>query len=214
MNPLPLPIRLAAGVVVIAVERARDLPSKLIGLPVTLVSQALQASMRMRQRVTEVAIRGDNVLSAWRPVEQTPQWATFDEDGAITSTAADFLARNGKPAWDRAETAAPGEDGTAAEPVGNGTEPDDVTGGDTDPWAAEERALAEDLAATSAVRDQQRFDSDRPTAFPGYPELSLPQLRARLRQFTVDQLIELLTYERAHADRAEFTGMLSRRIDT
>lgn len=80
MKPLPLPVRLAAGLAATAVEQARKLPQQLAGLPVTVVSEALQLSMRVQQRVTELAIKGDEVLAVLRPVEQEPEWATFDED--------------------------------------------------------------------------------------------------------------------------------------
>ncbi|MDN5930875.1 MAG: lipid droplet-associated protein, partial [Pseudonocardia sp.] len=92
MSPLPLPVRLAAGIVALAVEQARDLPRLVLEFPVTAVSQALQASMRVQQKVTEVAIKGDRALGALRPVEEQPSWATFDEDepssngnGTVTS---------------------------------------------------------------------------------------------------------------------------------
>jgi hypothetical protein len=48
----------------------------------------------------------------------------------------------------------------------------------------------------------------------GYDELSLPQLRARLRRFSAEELAELLDYERAHGNRPSFVGMLTRRIAT
>ncbi|MBB4968462.1 lipid droplet-associated protein [Saccharothrix violaceirubra] len=158
MKPLPLPVRLAAGLAVTAVEQARKLPQQLVGLPVTVVSEALQLSMRVQQRVTELAIKGDDALSVLRPVEQEPEWATFDED-------------------EEPEPTDPPDDGD-------------------DPWSEEERALA----------------AERPGVLPNYDELSLPQLRARLRTLRVDELESLLAYERSHAGRPEFTGMLSRRI--
>src|SRR5262245_33778051 len=80
MKSLPLPVRVAAGLAVTAVEQARTLPAKIAGLPVTVASQALQVSMRVQQQITELAIRGDEVLASLRPVEDTPEWATFDED--------------------------------------------------------------------------------------------------------------------------------------
>ena len=43
MNPLPLPVRLAAGLVATAVEQARDLPRLVIEFPVTAVSQGSRA---------------------------------------------------------------------------------------------------------------------------------------------------------------------------
>src|SRR3954452_19446853 len=78
--PLPLPVRVAAGLVATAVEQARDLPRLALELPVTAVSQALQASMRLQQKVTELAIKGDRVLGVGPPIEDEPAWATFDED--------------------------------------------------------------------------------------------------------------------------------------
>ena len=43
MSPLPLPVRIAAGLVATAVEQARDFPRHVVELPVTAISQALQA---------------------------------------------------------------------------------------------------------------------------------------------------------------------------
>lgn len=156
MKPLPLTVRLAAGLAVTAVEQARKLPRQLAGLPVTVVSEALQLSMRVQQRVTELAIKGDDVLSVLRPVEQEPEWATFDED----------------------------EPETTAEPRGD------------DPWAEEEQAIA----------------AEPPAVLPNYDQLTLAQLRARLRTLSEEDLEELLAHERTHAARPEFTGMLTRRI--
>lgn len=157
MKPLPLPVRLAAGLAVTALEQARKLPQQLAGLPLTVVSEAMQLSMRVQQHVTELAIKGDDVLSGLRPVEEEPEWATFDEDETpVTSEA---------PA--------------------------------DDPWESEERAIAE-----------------VPEFLPMYDELSIAQLRARLRNLDVEQLGELLRYEKAHEARPEFVGMLNRRIAT
>ena len=81
MTPqLPLPVRVAAGLVATAVEQARDLPRLALELPVTAVSQALQASMRVQQKVTELAIKGDRVLGMGPSIEDEPPWATFDDD--------------------------------------------------------------------------------------------------------------------------------------
>ncbi|ROP38468.1 lipid droplet-associated protein [Saccharothrix texasensis] len=162
MKPLPLTVRLAAGLAVTAVEQARKLPGQLAGLPVTVVSEALQLSMRLQQRVTELAIKGDDALSVLRPVEQEPEWATFDEDEGGAAPAAD---------------------------AGAGLDADD-------PWSAEEQALA----------------AEPPAVLPNYDELSLAQLRARLRTLSAEDLEELLAHERTHAARPEFTGMLTRRI--
>jgi hypothetical protein len=120
--PLPLPVRVAAGLVVTAVEQARDLPRLALELPVTAVSQALQASMRVQQKVTELAIKGDRVLGAGPPIEDEPAWATFDDDDRPPR-------RNGR--------AAPAEPPIAAlRPVDPFVEPGPVDPGSVDPEPA------------------------------------------------------------------------------
>ncbi|NIH78648.1 lipid droplet-associated protein [Amycolatopsis viridis] len=186
MKPFPLPLRVAAGLAVTAAERARDLPKTLLGLPVTVISGVLQFSMRMQQQITELAIRGDDALSSLRPVEETPSWATFDED----------LTTDRSP---------------AEEPRSNGHRPDAVLADVADsPWEQEERALGEEHA--EGEFDSPAGTGDGPLGLDNYDELTLPQLRARLRRFSLDELEELLAYERAHGNRAQFVGMLARRI--
>jgi hypothetical protein len=208
MKPLPLPLRVAAGLAVTTAERVRELPKQLTGLPVTVVSQVLQFSMRVQQHVTELAIKGDDALSSLRPVEDTPSWATFDED-----LPAD-LSEDRRD--EREANVVPLREATVPEPRAetNGHPRDlaDLEQLTDDPWAEEERALAEDHA-------DGEFDSTAtppvvsgPAGLTDYDLLTLPQLRARLRRFDLTQLEELLTYERSNADRPSFVGMLSRRI--
>jgi hypothetical protein len=188
MKSLPLPLRLAAGLAATAVERARELPTQIAGLPVTVVSQALQATMRVQQHVTELAIKGDEALAALRPVEEAPEWATFDEDVDNYDLS--------RPAFDRVS-----EDDIDDEPIAEQADvevPDDPAA--ADPWEQEEQAI------TAAVSP--------PESIPNYDELSLPQLRARLRAFSVADLEEALAYERASENRPSFVGMLTRRIAT
>jgi hypothetical protein len=235
MKSIPLPIRVAAGLAVTAVEQARTLPAKLAGLPVTVASQALQVSMRVQQQVTELAIRGDEVLASLRPVEDAPEWATFDEDvqdaGFDGSKPVPF-----ESAFDRVDDEPDRRNGhrTASSETSE-------TFDTPDPWTREEEALAEEVDAHEAdaahegdayeAEDAQGEDAReddvrgednqggpgddvQQPAVAGYDELSLPQLRARLRRFSADELAELLEYERTHGNRASFVGMLTRRIAT
>jgi hypothetical protein len=192
MKPLPLPIRVAAGLAVITAERVRELPRQLAGLPVTIASQVLQASMRVQQHVTELAIKGDNALSSLRPIEDTPSWATFDEDAEPDlPSARPTLTPVANVPEPRAEH--------------NGQAVPDLEGV-TDPWAEEERALAADHA------EGEGDAGAGPAGLVNYDDLTLPQLRARLRRLTIPQLEEILEYERANENRASFVGMLARRI--
>jgi hypothetical protein len=213
MKPLPLPVRVAAGLAVTAVDRARHLPEKLAGLPVTMVSQALQLSMRVQQQMTELAIKGDDALSTLRPVEESPEWATFDEDGSADQYDASPTNNVTRSRFDAAD--ATGDD---AEPA--------VAG---DPWAAEEQAMLHELDNTApgsidiAPADPTPVDiaarvvehvGDQPSALRDYADLTLPQVRARMRRLSIGQLTELVEYEHAHEDRPAFVGMLTRRIGT
>ncbi|MGH3625707.1 MAG: lipid droplet-associated protein [Sciscionella sp.] len=214
MKPLPLPLRVAAGLVATAAEKARELPNTVAGLPVTVASQALQLSMRVQQQVTELAIRGDSVLSVLRPVEETPEWATFDEDAVDSYSRSTPARMNGLSAWDAADLEPAG-----AYYGGADDEADEAADADDDPWQREERALA--AKHTKGEFDTSEPDRDEPEAsepsgpesFPDYPGLTIAQLRGRLRTFDLAALRELLDYERGHANREEFTAMLSRRID-
>lgn len=133
MKPFPLPLRVAAGLAVSTAERVRELPRQLAGLPVTVVSQVLQASMRVQQHVTELAIKGDNALSNLRPVEDTPSWATFDEDVEVPP-----VRPNLTPVADVPEP--------RSEVNGHVPSLSELEAELGDPWAEEERALAEDHA--------------------------------------------------------------------
>ncbi|GAB3284305.1 lipid droplet-associated protein [Parasphingorhabdus pacifica] len=104
MRSFPLPVRLAAGLAATAVEQTRQLPGQLLGLPVTVASQALQASMRVQQQVTELAIKGDEALSVLHTPAEQPEWATFDEDDPPRPSP-----------WDRVDGDTARNEGTAHE---------------------------------------------------------------------------------------------------
>lgn len=182
MMSLPLPVRLAAGLVATAVEQARDLPRLVVEFPVTAVSQALQASMRVQQKVTELAIKGDRALGALRPVEERPSWATFDDEAPVHPNGAGSVTEL-RPQPPR-----------TARPI---------------PVEREEPALVE-----TAVDVPTESEPTGPNVLPGYGELSIPQLRAKLRTLTVEDLRALLDWEQTHADRPPYVTMLSNRITT
>ncbi|MBA0125406.1 lipid droplet-associated protein [Haloechinothrix sp. YIM 98757] len=225
MKPLPLPVRVATGLAVSAAEHAKDLPRQLTGLPVTIASQMLQTAMRVQQQVTELAIKGDDVLAALRSVEDdTPAWATFDEDLEDTPPATRTGSARPDPAADTRDDADLVFGPTRADTNGQyprvppGTAEDDsaFTGEPIeDPWAEEERALAESRQ-DEELDEGSEADGDSaeagPAWLPGYPDLTLPQVRARLRSMSEEQVAELLAYERQHSNRPSFVGMLSRRI--
>jgi hypothetical protein len=175
MMSLPLPVRLAAGLVATAVEQARDLPRLVVEFPVTAVSQALQVSMRVQQRVTELAIKGDRALGALRPVEEKPSWATFDDDEPPHRNGSSTVTELRPPAAPRVSRPIP-----VARPAGDPPAP----------------------------------VVDKPPVLPGYADLTIPQLRAKLRTLSPADLRALLAWEQAHDARPPFVTMLSNRITT
>jgi hypothetical protein len=191
MSPLPLPVRVAAGLVASAVEQARELPRLVVEFPVTAVSQALQASMRVQQKVTALAIKGDQALGTLRPVEERPRWATFDDEDET-------------PASDNGAAAV-----TELRPHVR-PEPEPPAG----PDPVVETAAAVTAAAAGDPRERAEPDVSGPNALPGYQELTIPQLRGRLRLLSADDLRALLEWETTHENRAPFVTMLSNRITT
>ncbi|MDQ4031599.1 MAG: lipid droplet-associated protein [Actinomycetota bacterium] len=216
MSTLPWPVRIAMGLAVTAVEQAHKLPEQLSELPVTAASRAVQAAMRVQQRVTELAIKGDEVFAMFQPVEEAPPWARFDEDDEPGT-------RNGTigPARESGETpdgavptaAAPGSGtghGTAAKASGEIDEADVARAMATGPPPKPRNAAPAEFTDASMARSA----SGPPPVLPRYDDMSIAQLRAKLRTLSLPELTELLEYEHAHQDRAAFVTMLSNRIST
>jgi hypothetical protein len=208
MSTLPLPVRVAVGLAVTAVEQARKLPEQLSDLPVTAASRAVQAAMRVQQRVTELAIKGDQVCALFQPVEDSPPWARFDEDDELDASGGAARTSTGS-----APSTAP--DGAP------------LTATATEYGEIDEADVARAMTPTHpAMTDGQsghpgsddpspdRAEVDPPPVLSDYNDLSLAQLRGKLRALSLLELTKLLEYEHAHQDRAAFVTMLSNRIST
>jgi hypothetical protein len=208
MKPLPMPVRIAAGLAATAVEQARELPRLAIEFPVTAVSQALQVSMRLQQRVTELAIKGDRVLGSLSPVEESPSWATFDDE--LDESPAPAPARNGRPVAELRPTATElDSEELLPEPEPEREEP--ATAAAT-AAAVTASAAAGDVAGTDTA--ETGTSPGGPNVMPTYPSMTLPQLRGKLRALSLDDLTSLLAWETTHEDRPAYVTMLSNRITT
>jgi hypothetical protein len=222
--PLPLPVRVAAGLVVTAVEQARDLPRLALELPVTAVSQALQASMRVQQKVTELALKGDRVLGTGTPIVDEPAWATFDDDlpprrnGAEPAGGATVTTL--RPAPDPFDDPGPVDPGSVdpepvpadGDPSSDDTSSDDPPGDDPAGHTAGTDTAGTDTAGTETA--SVTGTAGGPGVLPGYVDLTIPQLRGKLRHLGVDDLRALLAWEQAHGDRPPYVTMLTNRIAT
>lgn len=104
MPSLPFPLRVAAGLLATGVESARRLPQDLPGLAVRAVGTVTKLALQVRTELTELAVRGDEVLAGQQPAQEKPSWAQFDEDEPAPRTTAARPA--GAPAATTARTAA------------------------------------------------------------------------------------------------------------
>jgi hypothetical protein len=220
MKPLPMPIRLAAGLVATAVEEAQQLPRKIAEFPVTAVSQALQGAMRIQQTVTDLAIKGDRALGALRPPPEEPSWARFDEDE-------EPLSVNGVQSRTLYQPRTPRVTPVRILPDLDDAE-DQVESLDAVDFSRLAGQLADETSEvpeqrTPLVRDDESavavapaVDQDLgqggPEGLSEYENWSLAQLRARFRTLKRGDLEALLRWETSHQNRPPYVTMLSNRI--
>lgn len=225
MNPLPLPIRIVAGLVATAVEQARELPRLVIEFPVTAISHTLQASMRMQQKVTELAIKGDRVLGTLGAPDEAPAWATFDDEepprrNGASNTVTALRPPAGRAAARRATATPPPADPAPRDTGAVDTAPADTTPAETAATGTASRSTAREVAARTTAATEPPAEpagsdgASGPNVLPGYRDLTIPQLRGRFRKLTEADLRALLAWETAHDNRPPFVTMLTNRITT
>ena len=182
----PFAARVAAGLTATFVEEMQKLPMTAVALPMTTVSQMLQTGMRIQQAFTSLAIKGDEAMSTWCPTAESeqPEWATFDED-------LDPAPSDGN----RQATAAT----NSAEPANQGR------------FELYSMTPAADDGTGQATTDVVTAERPEIAEYLDYDNLTLAQLRARLRTLSVTDLTSLLDYENAGRGRAPFQTMLGNR---
>jgi hypothetical protein len=216
----PFLARVAAGAAVYAIEETRRLPTAAMNFPITAISQMLQTTMHIQQFVTSLALKGDSVFEQLTnsPVEQ-PEWATFDEDSPTEQTSgADFAAPTRASRFDLYAADEP-TDFSAFESL-----PAEAAAraGETNGHVAAVRTIAEEEIAEqeaepeAAVAESAASEVIEPEVATryDYANMTLAQLRARLRMLTVEDLTALLDYEQQTRTRAPFVTMLTNRIAT
>ncbi len=140
---------------------------------------------------------------------QQPRFRSLDLTGNVRLLSADDLAENEEDEFARTEATAP-------------SEPSAVTAGVPAEWPYGLPAAESAPAPAPAAQDGDSSDSTSYPAYPtraarelpieGYDGLSLPSLRARLRNLDVAQLRQLVLYEISHAYRPDVVSMFERRI--
>lgn len=232
----PFLARVAAGAAVYAIEETRRLPTAAVNFPITAISQLLQTTMHVQQFVTSLALKGDAVFDRLsnRAVEQ-PAWATFDEDEAQPSGTAFGRARTssfdsfGSDAelaefliTETLAGAKAGRNGHAAtvsplreSAIGAQREAEEPR--EAEAPAGEAEATGETTAVAESTQpetEQAEVAEPEVATRYDYANMTLAQLRARLRMLTIDDLTALLDYEQRTRARAPFITMLTNRIAT
>ncbi|MCJ0904151.1 lipid droplet-associated protein [Rhodococcus sp. ARC_M6] len=193
----PFVARVAAGLAVTALEEAKKLPTTAVALPMTAVSQMLQTSMRLQQSITSLAIKGDQAFALinWSGDDEQPEWAVFDEDA----------------------TATPRSNGNTSASAPASTNAGRFALYSVDPSAETLDGVIDETASEEADTDTEdtagRVEPEIVTEL-DYTNLTLAQLRARIRTMSVGDLSALLEYENETRARAPFQTMLTNRITT
>ncbi|MFI6775146.1 lipid droplet-associated protein [Nocardia sp. NPDC050412] len=208
----PFLARVAAGAAAYAIEETRRLPTAAMNFPITAISQMLQTTMHVQQFVTSLALKGDGVFDRLTntPVEQ-PEWATFDEDSEPEFTAPARTSRfdlyaEDEPTDFAADAARVGETNGHAAPVQTIAVPETEVSEAPEPQPEPEVSEAPE-------REPEIVEPEVATRY-DYANMTLAQLRARLRMLTVEDLNALLEYEQQTRARAPFVTMLTNRIAT
>ncbi|MGV9819665.1 lipid droplet-associated protein [Nocardia xishanensis] len=205
----PFLARVAAGAAVYALEETRRLPTAAMNFPITAISQLLQTTMHMQQFVTSLALKGDAVFERLSnsPVEQ-PEWATFDEDLGDEQSSGDDVTTAGRTSrfdlYAVDESSESSTNGHIA-PVQTITVPEITESEPAEQPASAEEQATDEQAEIAEPEIAARYD---------YANMTLAQLRARLRMLTLDDLTVLLDYEQQTRARAPFVTMLTNRIAT
>ena len=222
---------MAAGLVATTIEETRKLPTRVITLPMTAVSRGLQAGMRFQQNIAELAIKGDEFLAPFcDKADEQPEWARFDEDETPAETSRPLLADapatlpsvadDDAPAKAPERTAAPATTKTTTPAKPPAGESKGTPAGGSAPAATGRFALYSsapvdvEAGAAATQADDTAADGPLPETVEAldYPHLTLAQLRAKVRGLGVDELGELLAFEKAGRNRTPFVTMIDNRI--
>ena len=159
MAAIPPPVRATLGLLATVVdavqdlfERAPEFREHAPELPMEVISNAMQASLKAQQRYAELIVRGDELISQFRGVpDEPPTWARFDDDDddgpAARTTSAGGTVDPGDAGADESFL----DDGVDDSFLGDGG-PDDaflIDGGGSD--AVSPGAAATDDAAAGAT---------------------------------------------------------------
>lgn len=207
-SSLPTPVAAALGVVPTVLDGAKRVPGRLVQLPILAVSNTLSVLEGMRREYEQLVERGEGLVGRLRGLD-------FDEledrvEFAISQTPA-------AGAYDRVEDAAENVvdqvsnllDRSAAKPRAKAT-PKEKPKAHVVETAATETVVETVEAVADALTTGVPERGELPLE--DYDSLTLGALRGRLRSLSLEELVHVRDYEKAHAHRLPVVTLLDNRI--
>lgn len=204
-SSLPTPVAAALGVVPTVLDSAKRVPGRLVQLPILAVSNTLTALEGVRREYELLVERGEDFVGRLRGldfdeledrvesvVERTPAAAAYD---TVEDTVEDLVGK----VSDLLDRAASKPKPKAKTPEAHVVE-----------TAASETVVETVEAVTEALSTGVPERSELPLE--DYDSLTLGTLRGRLRSLTLDELVHVRDYEKAHAHRLPVVTLLDNRI--
>jgi hypothetical protein len=207
-------------------DRLKEVPAQALRGVFAGIGQLLLITDKLRNKTPA----GTDVPRARAPesAETVPQETVTDTDTAADAVpaareAAEPVAPEApdapeapvasRPPRTSAATQEPAAAETAKAPRVSTARDFDKTGNVRLLGGADVAARTDGKTAKAGKADPGRSaEADAPAPLPNFDELSVPSLRARLRNLDIGQVRQMLEYERTHAARPEVITMFERRV--
>ena len=178
-------------------DRIKEAPAVMLRAVFAGVGQLLLAADKVRSRAAGTSWPADHTAPKGRARAQS-RWHTLDDTRSGTVP----LARERTQSHSYSQHSSPAEPAVQAAPVLVQDEP----------AVPDAPAVAQDEPAVPAASAVPAAPAAQAPPLPGYDDLSIPSLRARMRVLDAATLRALLAYEKAHAHRDDVITMFERRL--
>jgi hypothetical protein len=174
-------------------DRIKEAPAVMLRAVFAGVGQLLLAADKVRSRAAGTSWPADRTAPEGRARAQS-RWHTLDDTRSGTAP----LVRERAHSHNDSAPRPPAPTTASAAPTSTSAAPTSTSAAPTRTSAAPTSTTARAAGATPPL--------------PGYDDLSLPSLRARMRVLDPAALRAMLAYEKAHAHRDDVIAMFERRL--
>jgi hypothetical protein len=181
-------------------ERVKEAPAHALRAIFAGIGQLLSVSDKVRNKPATPETAAPETAT---PETATPETATPETATPETATPETATPETATPETATPETATPETKGAPS-----------TAGGHVKVLPPEKTAAAPAASASTVTPEDTPAAVPAPAELPvpNYDDLTIASLRARLRNLSADQLAQLVTYEKSHANRADVITMFERRI--